>query len=63
MFGPRIVENHDVEVVRMLADRWQDAANEASCPTLRDCYAKRAARYREMAVEGMQGGESVTAAQ
>ena len=39
------------EVLRMLADRWQDAADEASCPTLRDCYAKRAARYREMAAD------------
>jgi hypothetical protein len=36
-------------VLRMLADRWQDAADEAACPTLRDCYARRAARYRELA--------------
>jgi hypothetical protein len=38
-----------VEVLRVLADRWQDAADETQCPTLRACYAKRAARYRELA--------------
>jgi len=32
-----------------MADRWREAASEVQNPTLYACYARRAARYQELA--------------
>lgn len=59
MSGACVQESQGVEVLRMLADRWQDAADETQSPVLRACYTRRAARYRELAASRVSADPAI----
>jgi hypothetical protein len=40
---------HAIVIYRNLAERWQEAAREATSAALGACYARRAERYLELA--------------
>lgn len=43
-----------VTILRRLADKWREAANEVEVPALRRCYVERAATYERLAAREHQ---------